>query len=228
MVYRCVAVLLLLGIITVGSLSWPRPSWADTLVQQNVDTRVVLAFRIGQAAVQSWLPAPWQSHPVATGPSKDANLMLNFIDRVLNQDAEGKLVAGGYDRLVSVNVPAKHPDTGEVAPFVMRIFTVNPQSVPGNYKTSVPASIRREQSLTWVDLEPGVGARCGKSESPLGGRSGYSSSTVEPRRRGRTWKRDPTPPSPRSFSGSTMWTKAWMWSRVCPMGSIGCSIISSA
>jgi hypothetical protein len=43
MVSRCCAVLLLLGLITVGSLSLPRPSGADTLVQQNVDTRVVLA-----------------------------------------------------------------------------------------------------------------------------------------------------------------------------------------
>ena len=172
MVYRCCAVLLFLGIITVGSLSSLRSSSADTLVQQNVDTRVVLAFRIGQAAVQSWLPAPWQSNPVATGPSKDANLMLNFIDRVLNQDAEGKLVAGGYDRLVSVNIPAKHPETGEVAPFVMRIFTVNPQSVPGNYKTSVLASVRREQSLKWVDLEPGVGSEVWEVREPAGGTIG--------------------------------------------------------
>jgi hypothetical protein len=147
MVYRCFAVLLLLGIITVGSLSLPRPSWADTLVQQNVDTRVVLAFRVGQAALQSWVPAPWQVNPVATGPSKDANLMINFVDRVLNQDAEGKLVAGGYDRLVAVNVPAKHPETGEAGPFVMRIFTANPQSIPGHYKTSVQATVRREQAL---------------------------------------------------------------------------------
>jgi hypothetical protein len=158
MVYRCLAVLLLLGIIAVGSLSSPRPSWADTLVQQNVDTRVVLAFRVGQAALQSWLPAPWQVNPVATGPSKDANLLINLIDRVLNQDAEGKLVAGGYDRLVSVNMPAKHPETGKAGPFVMRIFTVNPQSIPGNDKTSVQASVCREQALKWVDLEPGVGS----------------------------------------------------------------------
>jgi hypothetical protein len=172
MVYRCLAVLLLLGIIAVGSLSSPRPSWADTLVQQNVDTRVVLAFRVGQAALQSWLPAPWQVNPVATGPSKDANLLINFIDRVLNQDAEGKLVAGGYDRLVSVNMPAKHPETGKAGPFVMRIFTVNPQSIPGNDKTSVQASVRREQALKWVDLEPGVGSELWEVRGTAGGMIG--------------------------------------------------------
>ena len=52
MVRRSLAVLLLLGIFAVGALSSTRPSSAETLVQQNVDTRVVLAFRVGHAALQ--------------------------------------------------------------------------------------------------------------------------------------------------------------------------------
>ena len=106
MMRRSLAGLLLLGIITVGSLSSPRPTWAETLVQQNVDTRVVLAFRVGQAALQGWLPAPWQVDPVATGPSKDANLTVVFIDQLLNHDGEGKPVAGGTTRIVALAVPA--------------------------------------------------------------------------------------------------------------------------
>jgi hypothetical protein len=112
MVYRYLAVLLLLGIVSVGSLSSTRPSWAETLVQQNVDTRVVLAFRVGEAELQGWLPAPWQVNPTATGPSKDANLTVTFIDRLLNQDSEGKPIAGGTDRLVALSVPAKQGQTG--------------------------------------------------------------------------------------------------------------------
>jgi hypothetical protein len=73
----------------------------------------------------------------------------NAIVAPRGQDAEGKLVAGGYDRLVSVSIPAKHPETGEAGPFVMRIFTVTPQSIPGHYKTSVQATVRREQALKW-------------------------------------------------------------------------------
>src|SRR5919108_736992 len=108
MVCRCLAVLLLLGLISVGSLSSTRPSWAETLVQQNVDNRIILAFRVGEAALQGWLPAPWQVTPVATGPSKDANLTVTFIDRLLNQDAEGKPIAGGTTQVVALSVPAKH------------------------------------------------------------------------------------------------------------------------
>jgi len=90
MVRRCLAFSLLLGIFAV---SLTRPCWAETLVQQNVDTRVVLAFRVGHAGLQRWLPAPRQVDPVATGPSKGANLTVSFIDRLLNQDSEGKVVA---------------------------------------------------------------------------------------------------------------------------------------
>ena len=158
MVRRSLAVLLLLGIITVGSLSSPRSSWAEPLVQQNVDTRVVLAFRVGQAALQGWLPAPWQVDPVATGPSKDANLTVVFIDQLLNQDGEGKLVAGGTTRIVALAVPAKHGQTGETAPFVLRAFDANPQGVSGPYKIAVAATIRREATLQGADLEPGTGS----------------------------------------------------------------------
>jgi hypothetical protein len=169
MVRRYLTVLLLLGIIAVGSLSSTRPSWAETLVQQNVDTRVVLAFRVGLAALQGWLPAPWQVNPVATGPSKDANLTVTFIDRLLNQDGEGKPVAGGMSRIVALSIPAKHEQTGETAPFVVRVFDANPQGVPGPYKTAVPATIRREATLQGADLEPGTGSEMWEMRESGGG-----------------------------------------------------------
>jgi hypothetical protein len=80
MVRRSLAVLLLLGIFAVGGLSSTPPSSVETLVQQNVDTRVVLAFRVGHAALQKWLPAPWQVDPAATGLSKGANLTVSFMN----------------------------------------------------------------------------------------------------------------------------------------------------
>jgi hypothetical protein len=155
---RCLAVLLLLGLISVGSLSSTQPSWAETLVQQNVDNRIILAFRVGEAALQGWLPTPWQVNPVATGPSKDANLTVTFIDRLLNQDGEGKPIAGGTTQVVALSVPAKHGQTGETAPFVIRVFDANPQLIPSPYKTAVPATIRREPTLKAAGLEPGMGS----------------------------------------------------------------------
>jgi hypothetical protein len=59
MVRRCRALSLLLGILAVGNIGSSRLGAAETLVQQNVDTRVVLARRVGHAVLQKWLPAPW-------------------------------------------------------------------------------------------------------------------------------------------------------------------------
>ena len=68
---------------------------AETLVGSNVDFRINVGLRVGQAELQRWLPAPWQISPVPKGPLKDANLFLLFVDRLLGQDPQGKPAAGG-------------------------------------------------------------------------------------------------------------------------------------
>jgi hypothetical protein len=104
------------------------------------------------------LPAPWLVNPVTTGPSKDANLTVGFIDQLLNQDGQGKPVAGGTTRIVALGIPAKHGQTGETAPFLLRAFDANPQGVPGPYKGAVSATIRREATLQGTDHDPGTGS----------------------------------------------------------------------
>lgn len=37
---------------------------------------------------------------------------------------------------------------------LVRIFTANPQNVPGPYKVAAPASVRLEQSIKATDMEP--------------------------------------------------------------------------
>jgi hypothetical protein len=133
------------------------PALAETPVQQNVDNRVVLAFHVSEAGLQGWLPTPWQVNPVPAGPSKDANLLISFIDRLINQDMDGKLIAGGTDRVVSIAVPARNSQTGETAPFAVREFYANVDGVPGPYKTAVPATIKRQATLQGTGLKPGTG-----------------------------------------------------------------------
>ena len=169
MVRRCFAVVCLLGIISVGGLSSASPSWAETLVEQNVETRVALALRVPQAEAQKWLPAPWQVNPFASGPSKAANFLLMFRDRALILDAEGKPVAGGRDRGVVLLIPAKQAQTGETALHIVRVFTVNPQFLPGAYKNSALATVRWEQSLKASDLDSGVGVEAWEVRDTAGG-----------------------------------------------------------
>lgn len=147
---------LLRSAILVCAFALTPATYAETLVQQNVDNNVVLTLRVAQAEAQSWLPAPWQVNPVASGPNKDANLLLVFIERSLNLDGEGKPAAGGAERGLVMVVPAKNSKTDEIASYVVRIYTSNPQSVPGAYKNSAPATIQRDQTLKGTDISSGV------------------------------------------------------------------------
>ena len=170
MAYQFVAALFLVGMISVSSLSsTTHPAWAETLVQSTVDSRIVVALRVGQSELQNRLPASWQVNAIATGPSKEANLLVTFVDRMLDQDAEGKPAAVGAYRVVALAVPAKHPQTGESAPFLIRIFNSSPQGVPGFYKVGVQATVRREQTLKGAGAEPGAGGEVWEMRDTAGG-----------------------------------------------------------
>jgi hypothetical protein len=54
-------------------------------------------------------------------------------------------------------VPAKHTQTGEMAFVVTGGFNTNIDNVPGPYKNYLQATIRREQTRKWANLESGVG-----------------------------------------------------------------------
>jgi len=134
------------------------PGYAQQPVQTNVDQRVVVALRVSEASLKGWLPQPWEPNPIGAGPSKDANLLISFIDRLINHDADGKLIATGVDRVVSIAIPARNPQTGETAPFAVREFNANVQAVPGPYKTAVPSSIMRQGTFAGSGLEAGSGS----------------------------------------------------------------------
>jgi hypothetical protein len=113
-----------------------------------------VALKVAEAEAQKLLPAAWQVNPVASGPNQGANLTLTFIDRLLNQDPEGKLASGGSARTLAFGVPAKNPATGAAGNNVVRILAANTKAVPGPYKVASPASVRLEQSIKATDMEP--------------------------------------------------------------------------
>ena len=156
MVYRWVAPWLLVGLTLLGLAASAGPAWAETLSQSTLDNRVALAFRVKAEELQRLVPAPWKVAPVGTGASKDANLTMTFLERVLNQGADGKPTAVATYRLVGLSTSVTHPQTGESAPMIMRLFNSSPQEVPGFYKTAVQATVRREQTLKGVGVEPGT------------------------------------------------------------------------
>jgi len=142
MLYRYFRVWFLTGIIFAGNLFLTQPVLAETLVESNAETRIVVAMRAGQAELQKQVPAPWQVISIPGGPFKDANFFMVFIDSFLVQDAQGKPEKGGTSRRVVFAVPAKNAQTGEISTMVTGGFIANPESVPGPYKNFGHAAIQ--------------------------------------------------------------------------------------
>ena len=143
---------------------------AETLVGLTVENSINMYLRVGQGELQDWLPAPWQVNPIPKGPLKETNLMILFVDRLLYQDAQGKPAAGGTFRSIGLAVPARHPQTGEVALFVIRVFTPHEDPDLNNpYKNSVRASIRREYTFKGADLSPGTASELWELRDSAGG-----------------------------------------------------------
>ena len=53
---------------------------AEKLVGTYGEQRTVLAFKVPDTAAQTLLPEGWKVSPPSTGPSKDANLNVVFVD----------------------------------------------------------------------------------------------------------------------------------------------------
>ena len=77
----------------------------EKLTGSNVDTRIGLAFKAPDAAVQRLIPAGWELNPSTTGPTRGANLNLSLVDQQSSQDPEGKPITP-Y-RGVAITIPVK-------------------------------------------------------------------------------------------------------------------------
>ncbi len=169
MMLRNLARLSLVAVVLGGSLFPMSAARAESLYQSNVDTRVVVTLQARPEAVQSWLSGPWQVNPVAAGPSRGSNLTFVFVDQHLIQDPDGKPMSGGINRIVALVAPGKHSGTGETAPVVLRLFTASPSYVPGPYKNALPATVRRERTMSGPNLDPASGRESWSVRDAAGG-----------------------------------------------------------
>ena len=157
-------------LLLVAALAAAAPArGGEKHVQSTLDSRIVLAFKANAAEVQRWLPAPWEVAPVASGASKDANLTLTFVDRLLDQDAEGKPALIASYRVVALGIPARNPQTGESGPVLVRLYNTNPDAVPGFYKTAVRASVERETASSAVNNDAGTASERWEIKDSKGG-----------------------------------------------------------
>jgi hypothetical protein len=116
---------------------------ADKYVGGNTDVRTILAFKAADAAAQKFLPEGWELDVAATGPAKDVNLRVTFIDRLSAQDADGKALP--QVRNVTLSIPAKKKGSETRGTMLFAIYTSGGSGGP--YGVSVHADTKAERKV---------------------------------------------------------------------------------
>jgi hypothetical protein len=142
---------------------------AESFMEQEVSTRLVVNVVVPQAKAQKWLPEPWQVNPLATGPGKGAIVGLTFSDRLAKLDGSGKATTDAAERTVSLQVYGKNPKTGESGNYVFRIYTSNPTSVPGHYRNSVLAAVQYDHASKATGVSAATVSQAWTIRDPKGG-----------------------------------------------------------
>ena len=125
----------------------------EALLDSTIATRVVLGFEVRLDRLGARLSPSWNASPVPGGPAAGANLVVLFNEALLNQDGDGGTAPDGAGPYVGFVIPAVRQTTGERASFNFKILTTHPRAIPGKYKTSAPATIRLERTLSGVNLD---------------------------------------------------------------------------
>ena len=151
---RLLLVSLFLAVVGLWSVLASRPVEGQTFTGITGErNRITLGFCVKPEAVQALLPAPWQLDPVAGGPFKSANLSVAFIDRIREDDPEGRPRYSGTNPFVVFSAPAKHPQTGEKVTVLLGGFASNPANVPGFYQVYRAATVRVEHATKSNELD---------------------------------------------------------------------------
>lgn len=124
---------------------------AETPVGKTIESRVLLGFKVSDAAMQEVLPEGWVPFTVPKGPVSGSNLIVALIDRHLILDAEGQPEEPAFGPTVAFMAYARNPDEEGVRGFVVRVYEEAPLVDP--YGTSVAADISRDSS--WLDAGGG-------------------------------------------------------------------------
>ena len=117
---------------------------AETLVGSNVDSRMLIGFKVNADAMQSRVPEGWASIPFPGGPLKGANLLAVLIDRKLERDAEGKPKSPSTSRAMALIGLGKQIGGDGVRLYVYRIYATPQDYDP--YGNAVQAGISRTTS----------------------------------------------------------------------------------
>lgn len=119
---------------------------AETKVGSTVESRVMLGFKVNDAAAQAWLPEGWTLVTLPGGPVAGSNLLVSFIDKHLIADAEGAPNEEPANRAVSLLSFGRKDGVEGVRTFVTRVYENPP--IENAYSNGGGAAISRDIQVT--------------------------------------------------------------------------------
>jgi hypothetical protein len=129
---------------------WPEPAKAQTAAESSAETRFQLDFHVPDDALAGLLPSGWAANAATQGPAKDANMRINFVDRVTVNGPDGKPAGAGSRRLVWLTAPVKDP-AGAAVQLVISGLTDDPADVPGPFGVYLLTTTHKMQRTTTSD-----------------------------------------------------------------------------
>jgi hypothetical protein len=139
---------------TLSASAIPLPVAAESLVEQVVDTRLVLAFKVDPVELEKVIPGPWEiGGGVTAGPVRGANFNVIFYERMLQLDGAGASMGPPY-RFVVFAAAVKPTGASASASVVSRIYASDSKRVPGPYKNSLLSTVEHRGVINAGGADP--------------------------------------------------------------------------
>ena len=138
-----------IGLLAALALSVGAPNaTTQTVSESSSETRFQLDLHVPDDVLAALLPSGWTPNAATQGPAKDANMRVNFIDRVTINGPDGKpLGKSGSNRVVWLTAPVKDP-TGAAVQLVISGLSDDPADVPGPFGVYILATTHKMQRST--------------------------------------------------------------------------------
>lgn len=131
--------------VTSATLFTATAAIGETLLQNTVENRVLLAFKVDGAALAEVMPDGWTPITLPKGPVAGSNLILSFFDKLLITDADGKPTDPASQPVMALVAYGKAAEIEGVRTFVTAIYEVPPVVDP--FGLSEPAGITRDTAM---------------------------------------------------------------------------------
>lgn len=136
-----------IGAALVISLGLTAAAHAQTLRESSAEVRMQLDLAVSPAALKALLPDGWEPFVATSGPAKDCNVRLIFVDRVDINRPDG--APAGTEQMVYFASPIKKAGSNDMAgQMVIDGITVNAKNAPGPFKVYQAATSYRVERST--------------------------------------------------------------------------------